>query len=822
MLSMTRGAYRPSTTRLALFVAASAAALLVGAAPQAHAQAEAGPQVGEVVVTAERRSTKLQSTPLSIIALTSTTLEAKGIENVGDLTKIAPNLSVMGGRTGGNNSPTFTIRGIGGGGGNAGERGVGMYIDGIYVPRTAGSLFKVFDIDRIEVLRGPQGTLFGRNSTGGAIRLFAKQPTHQFDAYVKATVGNFNHGDLIGMINVPLSDTFAVRVQGGSLNEDGYVKSGPQKLGGSKDTVARVQALWDVMPNLKATLGAFYSDSKSDGNPQTLITFDMRPGIEGVVQGNYGDWLNDAFKKSGQAPLAAYNDPRLVKGPYEASGICLIDNFNPDWSPACAQSDNSKYTQYDANIVWTLNDKSSLTLTSGVSKLIHTGVTDTAMIGISMVPDNINSDVLYDELQLNNKLFKDSVDLVVGGNYFHEKSTTSSFRHERRGTSVYSATGGTANGDGDAGLFVTGNSIGAAFSDSYGVFGSGTWHITDKLNLTGGLRWGHDNKAFDNTTFATPATANFPTPAFVPAPGTDRTRVTASHNWSQLDWRGTLDYHFTGDAMAYATVSKAYKAGAYSYTTQQKIPGDLQSGDIITPLPPEQVINYEVGARTTWFDKRLRLNPTLFYMQWTNRQAARNTLCSAADVASGACPAGFRVLLANTGNIDTWGLELDGLLAVTRNFNIDFALGVTDYKLKDPVANGGPNLFPGQASPTGNIGGTYNWALGGRGDVVANISYSYVAAQETYPNSDSDSSYKLPSYGVVNGRITWRSPNRKTSVAVFANNLTDLSYGTFASSFGGGFWDNANGLGVAAPLREAISVVRARPREVGVTLQYNF
>jgi iron complex outermembrane receptor protein len=189
----------------------------------------------------------------------------------------------------------------------------------------------------------------------------------------------------------------------------------------------------------------------------------------------------------------------------------------------------------------------------------------------------------------------------------------------------------------------------------------------------------------------------------------------------------------------------------------------------------------------------------------------------------GGCPeAGFRVLLTNTGDIDVWGLELDGLLSVTNRLTLDFALGLTDYKLKDPAANGGPNLFPSQASPTYNLGATYNYPLGERGDVGFNISYSYVASQETYPNSDSDSSYKMPSYGVVNSRLTWRPADRKYSVSLFANNLLNEHYSSFASSFGGGFWDAAAGTGLAAPLRKAVGVTRARPREWGVTLQYNF
>ncbi len=194
-------------------IAATGAALVTPV--KVHAQESAG--LEEIIVTAERRSMALQDTPISIVAITGESLESKGVDDLMDLSDFSPNLSIKGGRTGGNNAPVFSIRGIGGGGGASGERGVALYIDGIYVPRTSGSVFRVFDIDRAEVLRGPQGTLFGRNSEGGAIRIFTKQPEHSFDAYVRGTYGNFDHKDLSGMVNIPVGDKLAVRAQAAYL-----------------------------------------------------------------------------------------------------------------------------------------------------------------------------------------------------------------------------------------------------------------------------------------------------------------------------------------------------------------------------------------------------------------------------------------------------------------------------------------------------------------------------------------------------------------------------------------------------------------------------
>ena len=284
---------RTPRAKQGLTVARAVQLAIVGLLPGGVAFGQA---LEEVVVTAERRETALQDTPISIVALSSETLERKGVEELSDVALFTPNLAINGSRGYGNNQPTFSIRGISGGGGATSERGVALYIDGIYVPRTNGSVFKVFDIERIEVLRGPQGTLFGRNSTGGAIRIVTKQPGQEFESYLRATLGNFERRDISGMVNIPVNERFSLRAQAAYLHEDGYVRRGTQDLGGSEDKLARLQAAFDVTDNVKFTLGGLYSESRSDGSPNVFETFDMAPGI---IQGNFADWLSDALEQAG-------------------------------------------------------------------------------------------------------------------------------------------------------------------------------------------------------------------------------------------------------------------------------------------------------------------------------------------------------------------------------------------------------------------------------------------------------------------------------------------------------------------------------------------
>jgi iron complex outermembrane receptor protein len=805
------------------------AALLAGSAAagwSAPALAQVAAEPGEerpglnqpIIVTAERRATNLQDTPLSIVAVTAETVAAKGIDDLADLGSFTPNLNITPARGGGNATPNFSIRGISGGGGATSERGVGLYIDGIFVPRTSGSVLRVLDIDRIEVLRGPQGTLFGRNSTGGAIRIFTKQPEfEEFGGYLRTTVANRERIDLVGAVNVPVNETFAIRGQAAYLHEGGYVRRGTQMLGGSEDFVGRVTARYEPSDRFDATLGFLYTDAKSTGTPLVFTEFDMRPGIEPDpannfpgVQGNFADWLNDSFKQAGQAPLAAYNDPRIVIDDFTAPSICLLDDFDPDFDRACEQDEHDKYWQADLRMGYDLSDTLSLSSVTGLSKLSHDASVDYQLLGTEDRLTDVKSTVFYQELQLNAELFAGAVDLVTGLNYFYEKSQSPGRVINRRGSSVFP---NRPNGDTGDRLFVLGDNDIEQMSNSYGAFLSGTWHATDRLNLTGGLRFAYDEKDYAET--------EYDSDNFDPVPGTTSTSVTSDDNWNQIDWRATVDYHITDDVMIYATASKAYKAGQYSFTIIDRVPGPEQSGDFIRTIPPEKVRNFEGGLRIEAFDGRVRFNPTGFFMQWTNRQAARQVAC----VTSPSCPLGFEIQVVNSGDIDLYGAEADLFVSITDELFLDAAGAYIEYDLKDPVANSGPNLYPDVPTVSFNVGATYN-TVTPIGEFTFNLNYAYTDEQATHPTNEGDSAFTLPAIELVNARLQYIPEGSPVTISVFANNLLDNTYATYAQRFGGGYWDQGGPPGslnpIARPPRSALAEVRGRPREVGLSLQYNF
>jgi iron complex outermembrane receptor protein len=297
--------------------------------------------------------------------------------------------------------------------------------------------------------------------------------------------------------------------------------------------------------------------------------------------------------------------------------------------------------------------------------------------------------------------------------------------------------------------------------------------------------------------------------------------------------------------MVYVTSAESYRAGVYNYSPRTNAAGEsLASGDAQTAAiasglleafaPPEKVHNIEIGARTTWLDGRLRVNLTYFDMAYTNRQGIRLV------------PGGFgvRSQFVNTGDFDLSGYELEGQIAATNNLMIDFSAGRLDPTVKDPCANGGDFMGPGPAEDSYSLGGRLQLPLQSGADLTFGLSYAHTGPQQTnaggtsrvcfdpvtgapnpVPGLGLDTRYELPDYALVNGRVRYTSASGSWELTVFGSNLTDEVYGSYAARLGGAFWDSANpaaGGGIAAPPRSALSVTRGRPREYGVTLQYNF
>jgi iron complex outermembrane receptor protein len=790
----------------------------------------------EIVVTAERRETSLQRTPISIVAFTAESMEFKGIETLEDVASFTPNLDIKGSRGTGNVSPTYQIRGLSGGGGATGERAVGMYIDGVYMPRTTGPFMNVLDVERIEVLRGPQGTLFGRNSTGGAIRVFTKQPTAEREGYLELGAGNYGRADLNAMINVPLSDQVFLRAQAASLNQDGYVTRGTQKLGGSEDTMLRLQLAIEPSDKLRVGFSLSSSETNSDGNPQDLATFDMLPNLN--FEGGQADWISDWLEASGQPRIdgaaALPGDPRIVLDDYTMPDWCFIDDIDPDWDAACNQFNDSKIDQFDAKVDWDLSDNMTLSSITGISSFDSEGVTDWVMLGQELRPNNVESDVVYQELQLAGSFGNDRVDYVVGFSYFQEDSMSDGVRLERTGTSSFPADPGTppnsfVPGTGPGGTRRLDNTTTWQDSESLGLFANLGWHVTDAFTITPGVRFSDDTKSAVVTRTNTDEWT---------WQGTgDSATMNASTTSDETDYRLTLDYTISENHMVYVTSSQSFRAGAGVTLPMGGIPNtpaavdELQAQWNVAPpfTLPESVTNNEIGFRTEWGDGRARINLTYYDMVYGDRQAA----VAVPDLTS---PTGFVIQVVNSGDVNLDGFELDGQVVLTDNLSLDFSAGTVNYEVEDVCGNNGKYLFPGPVEDSYTIGLRGDNLMSSGKRLSWSLSYAYVGEQETHPGSAgmaelgclgvvrfTDSAYRAPDYALLNGRISLTNDDGKWAVTLFGNNLTDENYATYASRFGGGFWEASPvAVGLRAPDRSALGRTMGRPRELGVQFKYNF
>ncbi len=821
---------------------------LLGVSGVASAQ-----QLDEIVVTAERRELSLQETPISVMAFDGETLELQGVDDMFELANLTPNLDIKGSRGTGNTSPTYEIRGISGGGGATGERSVGFYIDNVFMPRTTGPVMRVLDVERVEVLRGPQGTLFGRNSTGGAIRVFSKQPGADKDGYLKLTVGDFEHEDISGMINVPLSDTVFLRAQGALLSEEGFVQRGPQMLGGSDDEYARLQLAWHPSDTLSLTFGALYTDSDSDGSPTEMTAFNMDPVCPTdpanpyvCWQGNYADWVSDFLQTSGQERLRE-DDPRIVLDDYTMPSWCFLDDADPDWDDLCRQWNKATYKQVDANITWDMSDRVTMVSTTGVSDFSSSGVSDWQLLGMEFRPSTVESEVFYQELQFN-FTFGDRFDLVTGVNYFTEDSSAPrEALYNAVGSSTFAATGPTAATGGSANgnlwgcndslgipcagtarrMRVTGDNTTQQDSTAYGVFANGTIHFGKLVNLTLGVRESYDEKELTNTLFQNDS--------FIAQDGVSTT-VSAKDDWSATDWRATVDFQITDDFMLYLTSSQAFRSGTFNIPAPLAvIPGRPYN---LRPPPlgvsPETLLNDEIGFRSEWFDGRFRFNATYYDMQYTDRQGA-------AAVADATSPVGFTIQLTNQGDVDLWGTEIEAMFAVTERLTIEAAAGQANFEMADVCVNNGPYLFPPPMESEYSLSGRYT-VPAQRGDYTFALTYTDTGPMQTHPGgftpeenavfgcsafaaSFIDSRYEVPSYSIVNATLRFTSNGGKWSGMLFANNLTDEVYANNAQSFGRGYWTVGGPTSVLGPFaapRGAVADYRGRPREYGLTFQYNF
>ena len=805
---MTRHILAASTALAASLFFTTTAYAQDAAAPQpAPAAAADNGQVADIVVTATKRETSLQRTPIAISAFSQASLDKQQVQDVKGLADFVPSLHFA--QQGDQGGILLTMRGIGNDAAytEVADPEVAMYIDGIYSPRAQGASVLMYDMERVEVLRGPQGTLFGRNATVGAISLITAKPTFDdFHASVEAVGGSYNRFGIKGMVNIPVTDNFALRAAFITDRHDGYIDyQAPPELpgvnrsafvtGGKKyyagdQKSARVSARWD--------LGRFKWNLS-------------------------GEW----YKDTGSPILGLMQDPR----PGQKFWSALVDT--------APQTDRYSWS-VRSNMSYDLSDHIEAVYIAGFSRVGGTADSDAdagahppvlADDGTVTMPndsfgENNTAYSRYDfwshEVQLKST-GHNAIDWIVGGYYSHEVNKIRFDIDQRNGYRD-----GTFNW---AGTFIQADRE----IDSRAAFGQAIWHITDKINLTGGNRYTSDKKkdiggrnvSFSGCPCPLPADQLAACQAAVPGlPGIFSIDLNGAGNaqqvvdalnaetaqygnlwgispndthgkWNKVTWLARADAQITPGTLVYGSVSTGFKSG------------NIEDGGLLAG--PETLTNYEIGSKSKLFDNHVTLNLAAYYEDFKGYQV--NQAVTTRDDAGNII--GSQIITTNAKGAKAYGIEAELNANLTRLDRLTLAATYQHTRFKDllTVNNGIYNNVPENIenlkgnelphaphfSATATYEHDFELANGGRITPRGTLHYE-TRSWLSYFNGDQIGGYapenqagkgllgtdydKQKAYAKIDLGLTYASPGDKYEIEAFSLNVTDKRIRTSAGVSG--------------------------------------
>ncbi len=745
-------------------------------------RAEGGSQI---IVTAQFREQNLQETPLAITAVNAEMLEARSQTDISQVANQAPSVTLK--PQSGTYGPALaaSIRGIGQFDANtAMEPGVGLYVDDVYYATLTGSIFDLLDLDRVEVLRGPQGTLAGKNSIGGAIKLYSRRPEGSNTGSVSGTYGSRNRFELRGTADLGVMPGVDVRFSGVSKQQEGYVDrldyaclnpgsgfpqmtSEPDCLLGRDGEVGtmalRGQVQIEPAPGLTINIIGDYTREEHSVAGQVLrrVNYsgasDIDPYNTGIpydsrfICGRYCNYATYFDAAEGTRPLVTVDDRVLFEG-FGFSG-----HIDLDVTDDLQLQSITAYREYDSKFS-TDND---------LSPFAHS-------LGDNYYPFWSISQ----EVRLNGQLLNDLFDFTVGGFYMDQRSRVATIQDLR-----YSPLP----------TFYQDDPVNA---DSKAAFAHLGIHATDELTLNLGVRYTDEHKDYTFTRVP-PYGGTGALPVLGALNG-----VTGNYDGTHVDYRANAQYQITPDVMVYGQISTGFKGGGIS-------PRPFNAAQV-RPFSPETVTAYEIGVKSEWFDRRLRLNAAGFYSDYTDLQLGL-TQCPQFG-GPGPC-----ALITNAGDATIKGFELEMNAEPVDGFLIDGSLSYVDfaYDTVNPQAGGEANPAGIQLDYVPPYTPKWKWAAG--------IQYrqEFAGGQSLTPRFDisyQDDVYTIPtnapsnlidSYVLANARLTFRNADDDFDISLEVTNLFDKYYllTLFDQSLSSG------GFALAQP---------GRPREWAVTARKRF
>lgn len=690
--------------------------------------------IDEIVVTAQRREASLQDTDIAISAFTEGALRDMGIASYGDMGDFVPNMLTH--ETVGTAGAAVNIRGMK----NAEtlitfEPKVAVYLDGVLLGKNTGSAFDILDLERVEVLRGPQGTLYGRNTVGGAINLITRKPKDEFGGSVAVTLGSYDQRDIKGTLNVPLigpngllsdsaASTLNLRATWATLKRDGYWKnygpSGDGELGDKDRDAAYIQLQWQPSDRISVLYAYDMTDADEKGTPRpaTFVRDSFIPAIPYLADIAQHIATDNDFSTN-------FDFPQIQK--LEAEGHSLTADFE-------------------------LTDRLSLVSITAYRELENTawGDSDGTPLLIRGSTQGSEHEMLTQEFRFVGNAFDDRLKYVIGAFYMHEKGD------------LYNGNI-LANGS-DLNMADFKNDIGALFVE-------GTYSLTDRLDLTLGARYTEEKREMAKQAYQLPQGQYFPTLADVPHIDAESDRET----WSDVSGTVSLSYRWTEDLMTYAKVAKGFASGGFNARAANETA-------FHRPFDEETLISYEVGLKSTWFDSRLLLNAAMFHNDYQDLQVNQFDPISAVNNFS------------NAGDATINGFELEVQAQVTEHLQLGGSYGYLDPKYENFIAADGTDLSQSYwaHSPKHNAHLFARYVIPdafARGDFSARIDWMYqddirMLTLNPVPYGEPNSQ---EAYDHINARLTLDRMqglgNGDLSVSLWVKNLTNESWRTTGVNF---------------------------------------
>ena len=644
-----------------VFVAAAVAAQPAAPASQTAAPDDAtvsttatqrtGPAMsspgGEVVVTARRRSESVQRVPIAISVIGGTALAETGTYNVGRLTQVQPTLQFY--STNPRNSAA-NIRGLGAPFGltNDGiEQGVGIYVDQVYYSRIASATFDFTDTERVEVLRGPQGTLYGKNTTAGAINIITRAPSFSPEARVELSGGNYNFFQGKASASGPLiDDKLAIRLSGSLTTRRGTIYNVRQdEHQNSQDNKSfRGQLLWRATDNLDLTLSGDYNRQ----NPNCCVQYYARVGAtQRPLNRQYAALAAaQGYAVPSTDPFDRVTDVDTdLRAKQSLGGVALLANL--DVGPATITSVTAwRFWDWQPS-----NDR------------------DFIGLPITTVSANPSQQTqVSQELRIASNGTR-ALDYVAGAFFFHQKIDTQGLQVQGASASAFLLNPTSAAGRDPATLngLTSRNTIGFT-NTSAALFGKLTWHLTDALSLAPGLRVNYDRKRGSYVSVVTTGSGSTTLTSDQRGVLAPQNYTPQFHNWN-VSGDLTLAYAVTPTVNAYATYARSYKSGGINLSG---LPLDTANNPILATatVKPEKVNHYELGLKTQLADRRITANIAAFWTDIRDYQATVNNLQTNV----------IRGYLANAGKVRTRGIEIDTAYRPVSRLNLYANGAFTDAK----------------------------------------------------------------------------------------------------------------------------------------------